>query len=325
MAFERQMPDNLMVRDARLFGSVLERHRLEDPPSVHWARWAAAGIALVMIVSFCVTRHVSRKRASIKIAPSAAQVPSVAAPGATNAVAWRLPGQTSKPSDKAKTPPPAPSKPPSAAALQAKRWLDGAANRSREERILLERLAQAEREGNMRIAIDSIEQLRKRPTMADIDDALARRLGALNVDYILSGQPTLWTAEVELRGNDTPYLVARRYRTTVEAIRRLNNLAETHAFPLSMKKARVLEFPRASLVVRQKMHVADFTLNGKFFKRFYVSTSADTKPGAYPIGRGKGEGPLERFKALGLRFAPVDEAELRMFLAPGAQLTVSDL
>ncbi|MCQ2388906.1 MAG: hypothetical protein MJ138_04270 [Kiritimatiellae bacterium] len=318
-----------MGKNSGLLGSVLEYREPVERPSVRWGRWAAAGL-LTVIAVFFVLRQVAKKRAEIRVAqPVAATAADVVSAGVTNAPARRLaekPSSTVAPAPakasavSAKTPPP-----PSPAALRAKRWLDESSNRSRDERVLLERLYQAELSGNMRIAIDSIEQLLRRPTMSDVGDALARRLGALNVDFVLSGQPTLWTAEIDLRQNDTPFLVARRHRTTVEAVRRLNNLRETHAFPAAMKKVRVLNFPNASLVVHKRTRVADLTLNGKFFKRYYVSVSADVAAANYPITAKASEGPQSRFKALGIRMSPDDESELRMFLAPGAQLTVSDL
>ena len=327
MAFVRQMPSSLMVRDAKLLGSVLEHHPPAEQPSVRWGRWAAVGL-LTVIAVFFVVRHVAKKRAEIKVAQPAAEAEVADSfPGATNAPARHFTGMPFPPPAAARAKASdAPAKaPPSPAALRAKRWLDESSNRSREERVLLERLYQAELAGNMRLAIDSIEQLLKRPTMSDVGDALSRRLGALNVAYVLSGQPTLWTAEIDLRQNDTPFLVARRHRTTVEAVRRLNNLRETHAFPAAMKKVRVLNFPNASLVVHKRTRVADLTLNGKFFKRYYVSVSADVAAANYPITAKASEGPQSRFKALGIRMSPDDESELRMFLAPGAQLVVSDL
>ena len=91
------------------------------------------------------------------------------------------------------------------------------------------------------------------------------------------------------------------------------------------RKLRVLEFPRAALVVHKQTRYADLSLGGKLFKRYYVTTKSGCAPGAYPITSKSDEGPRSRFAALGIRIAPVDLLELDMFLAPGSLLTVSEM
>ena len=88
---------------------------------------------------------------------------------------------------------------------------------------------------------------------------------------------------------------------------------------------RVLEFPRAAFVVHKQTRHADLSLNGKLFKRYYVSVKKETQPGAYPITSASKEGPRSRFAALGVKVAPVDMRELDMFLAPGSSLTISEM
>jgi hypothetical protein len=118
--------------------------------------------------------------------------------------------------------------------------------------------------------------------------------------------------------------IAREHGTTVAAVRRLNSLAPSEE-PTAGRRLRVLEFPKAAFVVHKQTKYADLTLNGKLFRRYYVSTKPDTKPGAYQITGKTDEGPRSRFAALGIRIAPADMKELDMFLAPGSSLTVSEM
>ena len=213
---------------------------------------------------------------------------------------------------------------PSPAAKQASSWAENASGRSVRERTLLLRLADAERQGRLAIAVDTIEQLRSIPSMADIDDKLARRLGDLNVRRLFSGEPVPWVVEATVRRGQSVHRIAKEHGTTVAAVRRLNGLSATEE-PSAGRRLRVLEFPRAAFVVHKQTRHADLTLNGKLFKRYYVSVGNETPPGAYPITSRAKEGPRSRFATLGVRIAPVDMGELDMFLAPGSSLTISEM
>ena len=85
---------------------------------------------------------------------------------------------------------------------------------------------------------------------------------------------------------------------------------------------RVLEFPRAALVVHRKTKQADLTLNGKFFRRYYASTGANTVLASVQVTREAG--PRTRFGEMGIVFAPGDLDEISMFLPPGASIAVTD-
>jgi uncharacterized protein (DUF488 family) len=91
------------------------------------------------------------------------------------------------------------------------------------------------------------------------------------------------------------------------------------------RQLRVLQFPRAVFVVHKQTRHADLMLNGKLFKRYYVSVKKDAKTGAFPITSNANEGPRSRFSSLGIRVAPADMKELDMFLAPGSSLTISEM
>ena len=302
---------------SHVLGSVVEydANRTKDS-SGGWKLSALAVLLIAVAISFVYARFVSRgARAPVSVPenpPVAAVPPSVAPPpDVTTNVVQR----------KVETPPPPK---PSAAAKEAEAWAENASTRPARERTLLQRLADAERLGKLAIAVDTIEQLRTKPSMADLDDRLARRLGSLNVKRLFSGEPVPWVVETTVRRGQTVHRIAREHGTTVAAVRQLNGLRPQEE-PALGRKLRVLEFPRATLVVHKQTRYADLSLNGKLFKRYYVSTKKETAAGAYPITSKAEEGPRSRFAALGIRVAPSDMLELDMFLAPGSVLTISEM
>lgn len=298
--------------DGHVLGSVIEydANRAKDP-SGGW-KWAVLTVLLIAVaISLVSARFVSRGRRPVASPDVQSPVAAPLAPPpavSTNAVKRE----------------PAPPPKPSPAAKEAESWAENASVRPPRERTLLQRLADAERLGKLAIAVDTIEQLRARPSMADLDDRLARRLGSLNVKRLFSGEPVPWVSETTVRRGQTVHRIAREHGTTVAAVRRLNGL-DPHEEPAVGRRLRVLEFPKATFVVHKQTRYADLTLNGKLFKRYYVSTGKETAPGAYPITSRAEEGPRSRFAALGIRVAPQDMLELDMFLAPGSTLTVSDM
>ena len=303
---------------AHILGSVVEydvsRRR---NPSGGWRLAVYAVVLAAVSISFVSARGCFKRKSSVKVeggsrvaAAVPVKVPSVPA----------VPSQVSNAVARSAVKPP----PPSEAVKQASSWAENASGRSARERTLLFRLADAERQGRLAIAVDTIEQLRAIPSMADLDDRLARRLGVLNVRRLFSGEPVPWVAEVAVRRGQSVHRIAKEHGTTVAAVRQLNGLSPAEE-PAAGRKLRVLEFPRAAFVVHKQTRHADLSLNGKLFKRYYVSVKKETQPGAYPITSASKEGPRSRFAALGVKVAPVDMRELDMFLAPGSSLTISEM
>ena len=300
---------------SHILGSVVEYDTARRcDKSGGWRLAVYAVVLVAVVISFVSSRgcfsgkltgkdEIERDQVPPANAPPA-QIPSVA----SNVVARPLP----KPAA------------PSPAVVQALLWAENASGRSVRERTLLLRLADAERQGRLAIAVDTIEQLRSIPTMADIDDMLARRLGDLNVKRLFSGDPAPWVAEVLVRRGQSVHRIAKEHGTTVAAVRQLNGLSATEEIAVG-RRLRVLEFQRAAFVVHKQTRYADLTLNGKLFKRYYVAVAENTRPGAYPITSAAKEGPRSRFAALGVKVAPVDMRELDMFLAPGSSLTISEM
>lgn len=316
MSFERRKFRSIGP-DSHLLGTVIEYNSNRDGDSSGGWKWAVCAVlAVAVLVSFVSARGCFRRKGSDAVrTPMPPNVISETltippAVGASN-------GGEAQVGNAAKLP-------LSEAAKQAESWARNASGRPQLERTLLMRLADAERLGELEIAVDTIEKLRKKPSMADLDDKLARRLGALNMERIFSGNPVPWVTETVVRRNQTVHRIAREHGSTVAAIRRLNNLP-SGVEPKPGRKLRVLEFPRAALVVHKQTRYADLSLGGKLFKRYYVTTKSGCAPGAYPITSKSNEGPRARFESLGIRIAPVDLLELDMFLAPGSLLTVSEM
>ena len=316
MAFERRKFRSIGP-DSHLLGTVIEYNSNREGDSSGGWKWAVCAVlAVAVLVSFISARGCFRRKGGNDVRtpmpPNVVSGAPAVSPSAGNAGNGE--SQTGN----------AVQRPLSEAARQAESWSQNASGRPQLERTLLMRLADAERLGELEIAVDTIEKLRKKPSMADLDDKLARRLGALNMERIFSGNPVPWVTETVVRRNQTVHRIAREHGSTVAAIRRLNNLAPG-VEPEPGRRLRVLEFPRAALVVHKQTRHADLSLGGKLFKRYYVTTKSGSPPGAYPITGKADEGPRARFASLGIRIAPVDLLELDMFLAPGSLLTVSEM
>ncbi len=315
MAYERNSFRSVCP-GGRILGTVVEYDpsRRRDP-SGGW-RWAVYTVIFVaVLISFVSARGCFRGG---KNADSAVEGKSIVS------LPVQVQNAPSVGKQVASVKQPEKNKPNPVAAGQASQWARNASGRSARERTLLSRLADAESQGRLAIAVDTIEHLRHIPSMADIDDKLARRLGDLNIKRLFSGEPVPWIREITVRRGQSVHRIAREHGTTVAAVRRLNSLTQSEE-PKAGRRLRVLEFPKAAFVVHKQTKYADLTLNGKLFRRYYVSTRPDTKPGAYQITGKPEEGPRSRFAALGILVAPADMRELDMFLAPGSSLTISEM
>lgn len=313
MAFERRKFRSVGP-GSHLLGSVIEYDANRDSDSPNGWKWGVCAVlSVAAVVSFVSARGCFRRTDAPQSASSAPKMvrpqPSAGGVPATNGV------QDAKSAIAHSN---------VAAAAAAATWLAGASGRPPRIRTLLERLVDAERLGELAIAVDTIEKLRGQPSVADLDDRLARRLGDLNIRRLFSGEPVPWVVETTVRRGQTVHRIAREHGTTVAAVRQLNGLAADER-PEAGRKLRVLQFPRVALVVHKQTRCADLTLGDKLFKRYYVSTGKGCKPGAYPITGKAEEGPRVRFSALDIRVAPVDMKELDMFLAPGSSLTISEM
>ncbi len=223
----------------------------------HLLRWALFCIAVIAIVSFISARGCVK---NIKLPdfippPVLPTTPAPEIPPSTDVTSAGGIGETQQPAKPDATkaePKPAPMPAANANAVRlVELWLADSAGRPALERTLLEKLLAAERAMNPMLALDTIERLRSRPAMADLDEPLARRLGTLNLQCLYSSRPTPWTTSVVARRGDSAYRIAREHGTTLAAILKLNNLpTDSSITPGTVP--RVLAIPRTALVIHRQ-------------------------------------------------------------------------
>ena len=185
---------------------------------------------------------------------------------------------------------------------------------------LLMRLGEAERRHDIEMAVTTIESIRALPgsPAADIDDALARRLGTLNLRRLFEVRNAQWVKTVTVGRGDSASRIAAENGSTLASLARLNG-GNVEMIRLGAK-LHVMDHPRFSLVLRRRTRIADLSLNGKFFKRYDLQGPVRAREGAYEV-------PERRkllWDGLGSVFAPTDRAELEMLLPKGAPVLVSE-
>ena len=291
----------------------------------HRLRALALGIVLIVLVVFTWYRVTHRRAAPPEPTETPSLVPPPPAPRETARPA--VPAPTKKRATPESSAVAAPKSPPAAprlseAARRAAALAEASTARSEKERVLLQRWAEAERQGNVALAIDALRKLYERPTMADVRDTLMRRLGELNLRHLFSGQTTPWTVIVKAKRGDSRDRIAREHRSTPAVVARLNPDMKWERLRPG-DAVRVLDFPSAVLVIDTQRGCADLSLkNGQFFRRYVVSAPKTTPAGVYPIAPETGATVHTRFKELGVKMTAADRAEIEMFLAPGSRITV---
>ena len=205
---------------------------------------------------------------------------------------------------------------------RALRWLKDASLRSPADRTLLERLAAAERMADRPLIATTIEKLRQRPSVADLEDALTRRLGDINAAVLAESAPGGLVASHTIRRGDSIARIAREYGTTQAAIRLLNRFGEGDGLPPPGMAIRTLKFPRALAVTHRRSGFTDLFINDRFFRRYYSAVPASAAKGPHPITQDAK--PEEVFSALGIAFVPGDLAEISALMPPGSLLVLAD-
>jgi len=82
-----------------------------------------------------------------------------------------------------------------------------------------------------------------------------------------------------------------------------------------------MEHPRFSLVIHRLTKTADLSLNGKFFKRYYLNSEVKGEIGAYE----KPERIRPFWAEKGISLDAEDRAELEMLLPRGATIIIAEL
>ena len=192
-------------------------------------------------------------------------------------------------------------------------------NRPVKVRNLLLRLKEAESKRDVEMAISTIEQLRATPGTADLDDTLARRLGTLNVQRLFDLKSAQWTAEVKVKRGDFATRIAYEHGSTLASLAKLNG-GNLDKLAIG-QRLTVMNHPRFNLVISRRTRTADLSLNGKFFKRYYLTDEVKGAEGSY-------ETP-ERFRSFctekGVPFKPLDRAELEMLLPKGTAAFIREI
>ena len=188
-------------------------------------------------------------------------------------------------------------------------------------RNLLMRLEEAERRHDIEMAVTTIESIRALPgsPAADIDDALARRLGMLNLRRLFEVRSAQWVKTVTVGRGGSASRIAAENGSTLASLAKLNG-GNVEKIRLGAKMY-VMDHPRFNLVLRRRARIADLSLNGKFFKRYDLPGEVKAREGAYEV-------PDRRkllWDRLGSAFGPDDRAELEMLLPTGATVLVSEL
>ena len=281
-------------------------------------RWILVLVGVLLVASFILTRLLSRQKPARIDVESRPPSPSAEPAGGTDRVATE---SASAPSAPAPRPPetapaPKPPRPPQPApdpqaTRDATKLLDTAHQRPAAERVL---------EG---CRIDTIKRLCDRPAVADLHPRLWERLGQLNMQLLLSDRSSPWTARVTVKRGDSRDRLARDNHTTSAALDRLNpDTNWTSIRPGDV--IRVLQNPRAVLVIHKGLGFADLSLKGAFFHRYSFTGGARATAGVYPVSREPGKTAHAYLRDLGVTFSQKDRSDLEMFLAPESSITVSD-
>ena len=184
-------------------------------------------------------------------------------------------------------------------------------NRPQIVKNLLMRLEEANRRRDVQLQATTIEQLRSQPGAADLDDALARRLGILNIRRLFALKSREWVEQVEVKRGDSASRIASEHGSTFASFSRLN---DGKVDPIRLgSKLYVMSRPKFSLTVHRRLKFADLQLNGKFFKRYDLLAEPKLANGAYVWGAVGAELPLG------------ERDELEMMLPRSTVTVVSEL
>ena len=169
--------------------------------------------------------------------------------------------------------------------------------------------------------VTTIEQIRALPgsPAADLDDALAQRLGALNIRRLFDLRNAQWVKQVTVKRGDVASRIASENGSTLASFARLNggNVDKV----VIGKKLYVMDHPRFNLVIHRRTRIADLSLNGKFFRRYYLPGGVTGKKGMYEFPANA----KSFWRSLGVEFKAGDREEIETLMPVKASVIVADL
>lgn len=285
------------------FGIEYNPNRRRDDSSL--VGWFVAAMLAIAAISFVGAKTIAFFRQA-KEKAAAQEIASIAEGDAgANSVVNAIPDEPQKPE-------PLPG---------AESWCgEDLGSRPVRVRNLLLRLDEAERHGQIEMAISTIEDLRTLPGAFDLDERLARRLGDLNIRWLFDFANARWVSDVKVKKGDSASRIAYEHGSTLSSLVKLNSgLDVSRLQPGTVLK--VMNHPRMTLGVNLISGTADLNLNGKFFRRYDIApTSGDVKPksGIHKVEKDA----KSLLRRLGVSFKVKDMVEIDSLMPKGAMVTV---
>ena len=188
-------------------------------------------------------------------------------------------------------------------------------------RNLLLRLDEAKKRHDVEMEISTIEQIRAMPgsPAADLDDALARRLGTLNMRRLFDLRNGQWVKKVTVKRGDSASRIAYENGSTLASLARLNG-GYVDKIVIG-KSLYVMEHPQPNLVIHRRARTADLSLKGKFFKRYDIQGEVSGKEGAYEFPAN----PRTFWRSIGVEFKVADRSEIEMMMPAKASVIIAEM
>lgn len=108
---------------------------------------------------------------------------------------------------------------------------------------------------------------------SSVKDQIEKELGAVNMKLLLSKENSPETLSYQVKSGDNLYNIAKKYKTSVRLIQKINELKKDMIFP--GQKLKILK-GNFSITVDKSNNILKLFLNEQFFKKYSVATGATT-------------------------------------------------
>ena len=195
--------------------------------------------------------------------------------------------------------------------------------RSPKIRSLLLRLEKCAEAGELEMQISTIEQIRsiRSPDAVDLSEELLPRLGQLNLSWLFDKHNPQWITKVKVKSGDTASRIASEHGSTLASLMRLNGISDAHRLAAGSELI-VMNHPRFYLVLHMRLRAIDLYLNGKIFKRYFITEDfkdIKVKPGDYKTPANLGD----YFRQVNIKLRSDDLEELNMLVPRNSRFNVS--